>query len=70
MITIDNPEKVVDIYLDNGDCIILAGVGDKMNNFTDEDWDKWKAGLSSLLISRLYLGSSRSNLTDFFNSRV
>ena len=29
-----------------------------MNNFTDEDWDKWKAGLSSLLILRLYLGSN------------
>ena len=64
-----NPEKVVDIYLDNGDCIILAGVGDKMNNFTDEDWDKWKAGLSSLLISRLYLGATEQP-DDFFNTRM
>ena len=56
-------------YLENGDCIILAGVGDKMNNFTDEDWDNWKAELSSLLISRLYLGATEKP-TDFFNLRM
>lgn len=64
-----NPDKVVDIYLDNGDCIILAGIGDRMNNFTDEDWDKWKAELSSLLISRLYLGATEQP-DDFFNLRM
>lgn len=64
-----NPEKVVDKYLPNGDCIILSGVGDKMNNFTDEDWDSWKAELSSLLISRLYLGATEQP-DDFFNLRM
>ena len=32
-----DPEELIDTYLQNGDCIILTGVGDKMNNFTDED---------------------------------
>ena len=64
-----NPEKLVATYLENGDCIILAGVGDKMNNFTDEDWDSWKAELSSLLISRLYLGATEQP-DDFFNLRM
>lgn len=64
-----NSEKVVDNYLQNGDCIILTGVGDKMNNFTDEDWAKWKEELSSLLISRLYLGAAEQP-ADFFNSRM
>ena len=31
-----------------------------MNNFTDEDWAKWKEELSSLLISRLYLGAAEA----------
>ena len=40
-----------------------------MNNFTDEDWAKWKEELSSLLISRLYLGAAEQP-ADFFNSRM
>lgn len=64
-----DPEELVDNYLQNGDCIILAGVGERMNNFTDEDWSKWKEALSSLLISRLYLGATEQP-DDFFNLRM
>lgn len=62
------PSKLVENYLTNGDCIILAGVGDKMNSFSDEDWNKWKEELSSLLISRLYLGAAEQP-DDFFDLR-
>lgn len=64
-----NPAKLVTTYLQNGDYIILTGVGDKMNNFTDEEWDNWTAELSSLLISRLYLGATEQP-DDFFNLRM
>ena len=40
-----------------------------VDNFTDEDWAKWKEELSSLLISRLYLGAAEQP-ADFFNSRM
>lgn len=63
-----DPKELVDNYLQNGDCIILAGIGEKMKNYTDEDWDKWKGELSSLLISRLYLGATEKP-DDFFNLR-
>ena len=64
-----SPDELVETYLENGDCIILAGVGDKMNNFTDEDWEEWKSEMSSLLISRLYLGAEEQP-DDFFNLRM
>jgi len=62
-------DELVDTYLQNGDCIILAGVGDKMKNFTDDDWNKWREELSSLLISRLYLGASEQP-DAFFDLRL
>lgn len=66
-----NPEssKLIDTYYDNADMLIIPNVGDRMKAFTEEDWKNWKANISSLFISRLYLGAIVQP-TEFFNLRL
>ena len=61
-------DDVVDTYMENQDMLIIPNVGEKMQNFTDEDWAKWQTEFSNLLISRLYLGASEQP-TAFFDLR-
>ena len=64
-----NASKVVANYLDNGDCIIIPGFGERMQGYTDEDWEALKEELSSLLISRLYKGAAEQP-DAFFDLRM
>lgn len=62
-------EDLIEDYLVSGDCIIIPGFGEKMQGYTDEDWDALKGKLSGLLISRLYLGAEEQP-DDFFALRL
>lgn len=60
---------VVTDYLENGDCIIIPGFGERMQGYTDEDWDALKEKLSALLLNRLYLGA-KEQPDEFFDLRL
>lgn len=59
---------ITDPYLENADLLIIPNVNADMLDYTDEDWQKWEAKFSDLLISRLYLGASVEPV-DFFSLR-
>ena len=48
---------LIDNYYDNADMLIIPNIGNRMKAFTEEDWRNWKNSISSLFISRLYLGA-------------
>ena len=64
-----NSSKVIEDYMVNGDCIIIPGFGERMKGFEEDDWKALKASLSSLLLSRLYLGATEQP-DDFFDLRM
>lgn len=64
-----NSSKVVADYLVNGDCIIIPGFGERMQEYTDDDWNALKEELSGLLISRLYKGAAEQP-DAFFDLRM
>lgn len=63
-----NLDEVIEDFLENGDMLIIPGVGNKMKGYTDEDWGSLKEKFSNLLISRLYLGATEEP-TAFFDLR-
>ncbi|MDE7074804.1 MAG: hypothetical protein K2O69_07150 [Odoribacter sp.] len=60
---------VVEDYLENGDCIIFPGFGERMQGYTDEDWSALEEKLSALLLNRLYLGA-KEQPDEFFDLRL
>lgn len=64
-----DPDKVVEDYLENGDCIVIPGFGERMRGYTEEDWNALKDKFSDLLISRLYLGAEEQP-DEFFDLRL
>lgn len=62
-------DELVEYYLASDDFIIIPGFGEKMQGYTDDDWNALKEKLSSLLISRLYLGAEEQP-DDFFALRL
>ncbi len=64
-----NADKLIETYLENKDMLIIPNVGEKMKNYTEEEWTQWIDQFSTLLISRLYLGATEEP-TDFFGLRA
>lgn len=63
-----NSDKVVNTYLQNEDMLIIPNLGERMKEYTEEDWTNWKKEFSSLLVGRLYLGATEEP-TAFFDLR-
>lgn len=61
--------KVVTDFLAKDNFIVIPGFGERMQEYTDEDWDALKEKLSSLLISRLYKGAAEQP-DAFFDSQM
>lgn len=61
--------KVVTDFLAKDNFIVIPGFGERMQEYTDEDWDVLKEKLSSLLISRLYKGAAEQP-DAFFDSQM